>query len=463
MPKSKKNKNNNFIEYYVEGMHCSACEVLIEKDIEKIEGVSDVKANLSAGKVKIYSDKKVPSEDKLNNVFDELGYKFHKQKIKEKSLDQNDLILIIGGVIVFIMLFLLAEKSGIFLRFSLTETSSLPTYFIFGLAAGVSSCAALVGGILLSLSQKWNDSYRGNTKKSGIPFIMFNIGRIASFALLGGILGLIGATFKISVVAMAILTLFVSVIMFILGLQIMGIRWAQKFTLRMPKSLSKYSTNDNNLEGKYMPFIIGALTFFVPCGFTLIAQTNALTSGNFVTSALMLVAFALGTLPMLALISFSSVKFYNNKAFSKKFSLFAGLLITFFAFYTFNSQLNVLGAPSLSDVSKAVSASPNKKNVKGAQVAAPKEGKYQILNMTAKGFEYFPKVINIDAGVPTKWRIDNQGSYGCAAAVFGRGLYNRVINLKQGVNEVDIGTPKPGSYKVSCSMGMVSPITVNVN
>jgi sulfite exporter TauE/SafE len=293
---------------------------------------------------------------------------------------------------------------------------------------------------------------------------MFNTGRIFAFALLGGILGLIGASFKISIVATAILTLVVSVIMFVLGLQMMGVKWAKRFTIRMPKSLSKYSTNDNNLEGKYMPFVIGALTFFVPCGFTLIAQTNALTAGNFITSALMLTAFALGTLPMLALISFSSVKLYNNKAFSKKFSLFAGLLITFFAFYTFNSQLNVLGAPSLSDISKAVTASPNKSNVRGTKVAAaPKEGNYQILNMTAKGFDYFPKVINIDSGVPTKWRIDNQGSYGCAAAVFGRGLYNKVINLRPGINEVDIGTPKPGTYKVSCSMGMVSPITVQVN
>ena len=175
----------------------------------------------------------------------------------------------------------------------------------------------------------------------------------------------------------------------------------------------------------------------------------------------MMTAFALGTLPMLALISFSSVKFYNNKTFSKRFSLFAGLLIAFFAFYTFNSQLNVLGLPSLSDFNKAGASSESSQTGKNTDKTS-KDGKYQILNMTAKGFEYSPRNITIKAGVPTLWRIDNQGVAGCGQAVYGRGLYNKVISLKPGINEIDIGSPKPGNYKVSCSMGMVPPITVTV-
>ncbi|NCP77121.1 sulfite exporter TauE/SafE family protein [bacterium] len=41
----------------------------------------------------------------------------------------------------------------------------------------------------------------------------------------------------------------------------------------------------------------GALTFFLPCGFTLAMQAYAITTGSFITGALTMMAFALGTAP----------------------------------------------------------------------------------------------------------------------------------------------------------------------
>ena len=61
-------------------------------------------------------------------------------------------------------------------------------------------------------------------------------------------------------------------------------------------------------------------------------------------------AFALGTLPVLLLISFSSVKFYKNPKFANSFRLLSGLLIIFFALFTLNSQLGILQLPNLSSV-----------------------------------------------------------------------------------------------------------------
>ena len=41
-----------------------------------------------------------------------------------------------------------------------------------------------------------------------------------------------------------------------------------------------------NFKGKYMPIIMGALTFFLPCGFTITAQGLALASGNIIQGSL---------------------------------------------------------------------------------------------------------------------------------------------------------------------------------
>jgi hypothetical protein len=86
----------------------------------------------------------------------------------------------------------------------------------------------------------------------------------------------------------------------------------------------------------------------------------------------------------------------------------------------------------------------------------------QVMQMEARGFEYFPKTISIKAGLPTRFEITDNGSVGCARAVYPRGLYPDVILLEPGLNVVEFTAPAAGTYQISCSMWMVDPITVIV-
>jgi len=60
--------------------------------------------------------------------------------------------------------------------------------------------------------------------------------------------------------------------------------------------------------------------------------------------------FAIGTLPVLLVIGFSSVKFTKKPHTANRFLKIAGVLVLFFAVFNINSQLNVLGWKSLSDI-----------------------------------------------------------------------------------------------------------------
>ncbi|MBM3138517.1 MAG: hypothetical protein FJZ98_10065 [Chloroflexi bacterium] len=86
----------------------------------------------------------------------------------------------------------------------------------------------------------------------------------------------------------------------------------------------------------------------------------------------------------------------------------------------------------------------------------------QIMQMEVRGFEYFPKVIQIKATMPTRFEIMDNGSIGCARAVYPRGLYDGIILLEPGLNTVEFTSPARGTYQISCSMWMVDPITVIV-
>ncbi len=88
--------------------------------------------------------------------------------------------------------------------------------------------------------------------------------------------------------------------------------------------------------------MLGILTFFLPCGFTQSMQISALTTGSFLQGGLIMLIFALGTLPILALISFSSIKFSKSLR-SGIFFKTAGFIVIFFAIFNFLSALTAAG------------------------------------------------------------------------------------------------------------------------
>jgi sulfite exporter TauE/SafE/copper chaperone CopZ len=454
-------KDTNSKEFFVQGMHCAACETLLERTLKRDRSVGSIRASLKNNSVVITPKSELNDSDieRMNDSLSEFGYTLLPQRPQDDKITEAGLFKGLIIFVVFFALFLTVERYGLLAGLDVNSSSGYVGYFLFGIAAGLSSCAALVGGLLLSMSKKWTDLYGGNEKKAFLPFIQFNIGRLISFLLLGGLLGVIGSAFKISIITTSILTLLVSLVMILMGLQLIGLKLPFVVALPKPKLLDKFINNDFNLKSSHIPFLIGAMTFFVPCGFTLVAQTSALSSGNFIRSGLSLFSFALGTLPVLAIISFTSVKMYANKLFSKTFGFVAGMIILFFALYTVNAQLNLLGVFSLSDIG-AILKTDN--SVQGTSNTTSTKETVQVVKMIGKDFEYFPKTIELRANVPARIEFDNQGVVGCASVMSMRGLYDGFIKLNTGVNKIEFTPTKPGNYKITCSMGMVPPVNVVV-
>lgn len=441
--------------YYITGMHCPGCETLIERSVGKIKGVTAVKVSLASGKIEIQarSAQAIPTVKQLDHRFKQDGYTFSEHRPKTR-LQPGKIAAVIGVFLLIVLLFFVLESSPLLNFLYVDSNSNFIAYFLFGLAAGFSSCAALVGSLLLSVQESWVNQAIGRNKAGFSPYLMFNGARLVSFAALGGLLGLLGGVFQFSLEASAVLTILISVLIFIIGMQMLGVPLFRRIPLNFSGRWISRVTNQPGLQNKIMPVLIGAVTFFVPCGFTLIAQAGALRSGNFLEGLTILLAFALGTLPMLLAISFSSVKLRQNPRFSNAFRLLSGLLIVFFSAYTLITQISLLRPASVPLENSPSTSSP--------PAALQEEGEYQLMQMEARGFEYFPELITIKAHQPTRFEIFSNDSLGCANAVYARGLYPDVIILSPGLNVVEFTAPGSGTYQISCSMWMVKPITVVV-
>lgn len=446
-------------KYYVSGMHCNSCEILIERQFIKFPGVKDVNAYTKKGEVYIDYEGKLPKIQELNATIQPHGYQLHVERPLEEG-KKPSLFKVVSLAGALIVGFYLLYRSGLSSAMAVDTTTALPAFVAFGLVAGFSTCAALTGGIVLSMSRQWNALYgqEATTTQRLQPHWLFNLGRLISYGVFGALLGTVGSVLRPSVTFTIVLTLIVSVGMVILGLQMFGVRSLQKWQFRLPKFLTRRLADETKFQGKYMPFLMGAGTFFLPCGFTVTAQSLALLSGDAWRGGMMMFFFALGTLPILLGIGFSSVKFSERKSQAGTFLKVAGALVLFFALFNINAQFNALGWPSFSDLSISRSDAQRETSI-DEEVAVdlpPVIMGKQVVKMKANAFGYTPELLYVQPGLPVRWEIEDTGTNGCAGAIVARNLFKGVIQLTPGqtyVKEFNAPT-KPGKYKFSCTMGM---------
>ncbi len=325
---------------HVHGMHCNACVLLTESELNDLPNVSFAKSNLRNHTIEIVGDFGDKTEEE---IAEELtvplrphGYTISKEK-QVNTPKWSDFKIAIPIAIGFAILFIALQKMGIV---NLVNAGNVTygTAFVIGIIASLSTCMAVVGGLVLSMSAtfaKVGDKVR--------PQLMFHAGRIVSFFILGGVIGAIGSAFTLSAVATFILSLIIGAVMLVLGINLLGVfPWAKKLQPGMPKFISKHAHGVSKLSHTLTPLLVGIATFFLPCGFTQSMQIYTLTTGSFLNGGLTMLAFALGTLPVLALISFSS---FSIKKSSKSGIFFksAGLIVIMFAAFNLINSLVVIG------------------------------------------------------------------------------------------------------------------------
>jgi sulfite exporter TauE/SafE/copper chaperone CopZ len=326
-------------KFHIRGMHCKSCVLLTESELKEFPYISEVKASLKSSLVEVVGNfgDKTPEEvvSELSSVLHPHGYTLSVEKL-EKKINWGEFKIAIPITLVFVVLYIFLQKIGLVNLVHATKVS-FGTAFAIGIVASLSSCMAVVGGLLLSMSASF--AKEGQKFK---PQMMFHLGRIISFFILGGVIGAIGSVFQLNTYGTFIIGLIITMVMLILGINLLDIfPWAKRFQIGMPKFLSRHAMGVSKLNHTLTPALVGITTFFLPCGFTQAMQLIALSTGNFMAGAWTMFAFALGTLPVLGLLSFSSFSISKNSK-SGIFFKTAGLVVILFAIFNLINALVVI-------------------------------------------------------------------------------------------------------------------------
>jgi len=327
--------------FYVKGMHCPSCVVLTEDKLTEVAAVHSAKATLAELSVTVtgdFGDTDIQQlAENLSQPLIPHGYSLQLTKPKI-TIRWEDFTFALPLALCAIVLFIALQKLGIVNLVNTTGNVHYGTAFLIGIIASLSTCMAVIGGLVLSMSASYS-----KTGQRTVPQLLFHVGRLVSFFVLGGVIGVLGKNVELNTTGIFILDGIIGIVLLILGVNLLSIfPWMQRWQIALPKGLSQRLLGVQKLNSTITPALVGAITFFLPCGFTQSMQIYALSTGSFTTGALTMLSFALGTLPVLAVISFSSFSIRKPTTQSIFFKT-AGLVVIFFAIFNLLSGLVVLG------------------------------------------------------------------------------------------------------------------------
>lgn len=185
--------------------------------------------------------------------------------------------------------------------------TSLAAALLAGLLGGV-HCVGMCGAISGALTMGLPDDVRASTVRSMPYLLAYNLGRVLSYVVAGALVGVLGAgVFSLGDLHQTrlLILLVAALFMLALGLYIGG--WWNGL-LKLEQLAGQVWKHIEPAGRRLLPvrtiphaFLLGVVWGWLPCGLVYSLLTWSLASGSAQQGALLMLAFGIGTLPVMLL------------------------------------------------------------------------------------------------------------------------------------------------------------------
>ena len=417
-------------------MFCAQCETRIATALRALDGVSSVQVSLQDGSATVLFDAPC-TEHAITQTIARLGYTVAASSAPNNLVNGISLLVIIFGLWYIVNSFGLA---GVFQKFPVaTSGMSYAMLFVIGFLTSF-HCIAMCGGLHLAgtlgtvsdrpVQQSAVQKQFSAAKRA----LLYNLGRLTSYTVLGGLLGAVGSVLAVTLKTRAVIGIVAAVCMLFMGIRLMNCFSFLK-KIRLPSLRAKLPSFSN-------AFFVGLANGFMPCGPLQTMQLLAIASGTAAGGALSLFFFCLGTLPLL--VTFGIVAGALGKKAKNAMALAGGTLIVVFAVAMLQNNFALLGV-------RLTAPTPAQSTV--LMAATVTDGTQTITTPVQSGT--YPS-FTARAGIPLVWHITVADGVlnGCNNEIIIPG-YNISVKLHPGDNLVEFTPQKAGIINYSCWMGMI--------
>ena len=462
----------------VGGMSCVNCEGVIRNKLRDTEGVNDVSVSYSAGTARVTYDASRTTLENIIAIIGDLGYQASLGGERPKT----DLNRAIGMLIIIAAVYIVLQQFGVLNMLVPSRLAGVDMgyglLFAIGLLTSV-HCVAMCGGINLSQClprggandagiaksavKTGNSKSHDNKKKTEAaaaapndgrfailrPSILYNLGRVISYTIVGFAAGALGSAVTFSITAQGVLKLVAGVFMVIMGISMLDLfPWVRGLTPRMPKFVSGKVSAGARGKG---PLVVGLLNGLMPCGPLQAVQIYALSTASPVKGALAMMLFSLGTVPLM--FGLGTLSSAAGKKFSNKVMTAGAVMVAVLGLCMLTQGWSLFGVTT--GLSPAAARQESGQNLDIAIDLGP-----QVINSTLSPYGY--PSIRVESGRPVKWVINAPpGSINGCNYKFIIREYGIEYEFKTGENVVEFTPNRVGNVPYTCWMGMI-PGTITV-
>lgn len=412
----------------IKGITCDNCRNKITKELLKIKQIKDISIYKDIATINYIGQL---NKTKIVTTINNLDYFTKEEYISSNKDDLTKQVTLKEFLLIFITIILILYTLNKIFGFNIfniiPNIDNNITYsmlFFTGLLTSI-HCISMCGAINLIVTiNKENTSY---FKRA----FFYNLGRVLSYSLIGGIVGLLGKVISINETINGLIIIMAAFLMLLMSLNMLNV-----IKIKIPHfinlKLKKQTKNS---------FVVGLLNGFMPCGPLQAMQLYALSTGSFLKGFLSMFLFSLGTVPLMLFVSITFNIFKGRiKIILNKIAI---ALIFILSLIMFERGLSTMGI-------NLINSSNDYSNYQATTIYKD----YQEVHINLSYNNYGD--IIVQRGLKVKLVIDVDKKYltGCNDTIQ-INEYNIKKRLVEGENIIEFTPDKVGDYSMNCWMNMI--------
>jgi len=445
-------------------MTCDSCEKRVESVARSIGGVYSANAESAKGKLTALLEPGADPIDvtaRIGRALSVAGYPAGQ----DAPRPWRDGVLAAAVGTGLAAAFYALDHSGL-VAFAPRQGATAAALAASGLLTSF-HCVSMCGGIALSQSLRAaigevaqpvsGGSSRYASLKSAVAY---NAGRVVGYTAIGALVGALGGALDLGQRGRSIVMFVAAAFMTFMGLRLAGVLPARRSSGRTAFGRFRDAVGAKAIG--LGPFVVGLANALMPCGPLQAAQAFALASGSALAGALSMLAFSLGTVPLMLVFgaggSLLSARFRTVAARA------GGVLVLFLGLSAFGRAWALSGIRLDSSVSVSAPAAPAAGIAPSAVQTVAARGASPVVAVAKDGFQEVsfdlaPRSYSrllVASGVPVRLtiRADSRSINGCNNAVV-IPAYGVTKELAPGDNLIEFTPEATGVIPYSCWMGMI--------
>jgi sulfite exporter TauE/SafE/copper chaperone CopZ len=429
-------------------LHCQGCETIVEQAVTRLPGVEKAKADYDAGTLDVTFDPAQTDPAPIAAAVEAAGYSCSPQRpARSPSNILGRLLLVLLALAGIVGL--LAGGGSLAERFQLPHLEHEMSYgllFLVGLFTGF-HCVGMCGGFVLGYATR---SAAASGRTQWPTHLLYGLGKTLSYTLIGGGFGLLGSVIAFTPQNRGYAAIAAGAFLILFGINMLdwfpGLR---RFGLRMPRFLVRCVSAESQKHSG--PFSIGLLNgLMIACGPLQAMYVMAAGTGGFLEGARMLLAFGLGTLPVMLV--FGMLAGAVSSRISHGLLKASALLVAALGLIMLNRGLLLAGTGY--DFRSLAALAERRLETLQATSAESREDGRQTIRMEVDGQGYHPNRFILKQGVPVEWTVVGQEITQCNRRIMVPAL-DLEFEVRPGESVIEFTPERAGVIGWSCWMGML--------